>query len=1312
MESKGPSGPRRPLGIKVKVPIKKTEEVPTEEASTDITNVSPAKVYNPSLFGKTRPTASLGTPSTVATPSAISSATSAPVVLPKLVKPKPKPSLAPIPELPSAVSSSVQAPVPVVEAPVVPVPVEVPAEVPPVVPGVVSAHDPELLRMQSAIEGAISDVKYKIPNETAQSFMPPSFQGFSKYIQNTFMGFTLPMRTEADKTKGDACDAKGSGDMTMNLYQSFVREYMRQATPYRGLLVYHGLGSGKTCTSIAAAEALYGSHQKKIIVLTPVALKRNFIGELSFCGFKHFKLQNYWVKYDLNDESYKLFAIHNAKIPETYIQKFVMTNRSRERRVFFMPDFNKSTTPNYDSLPEWEKVAIKNQINATIEGNITFIGYTGVTVQKLKALLTSRAFDNAVVVIDEVHNLTRLMSNNIEKFLKKEPVSTTPWIPKEGEKYNRAILLYHLLSGAQNSKIIALSGTPIVNFNDEIGILGNLIHGYFHSVTMTVSSVDERYIKIIQNILANHPRVEYYLSTPQTNITEIFFTKVRDNYVKVQKGGKQIYMHYEESHPLDTIEKIYADVASQVQAEFSKLGSAIMLQKKYQALPLFPVERQEFEKYFIEKTSSTMINKEIFCERMTGLISYYRGAREEFMPRVASDEIVLVDMSDHAMIPYSEAREMEREQQKSKPKPATGFDEGAQAVEGAMSYRFRSRSLCNFAFPISIKRPFPQKDDDFKNDLATDELVADVKEGEPLVEEDSSDESSNSNSEDESSNSNSEDESSMEGGDGSNSEDSNSEEESNSNSENSSSNNESSSSSNESSSSSEAEESSSNESSSSSEEADTEESNSENSSSSNESSSNNSSSSNSDLNSSSNDEEVDCSSLPEYKDRISCTINKLKKYMDAYLKLDKIDQYSPKYKAMFQKIMTIDGSSLVYSQFRTLEGLGIFSIMMEANGFAPMELLGTKRESLQFSERTKKSLMQNPTQPRYIIYSGSESDDVRNTLKDIFNMDIAKLPTKIKEVLLAPNPNLPAVAKESHSYVRATRLLDAEEVPTNSYYATKNLKGELCKVFMITGAGAEGLSLRSVRAVHIMEPYWNNVRIQQVKGRAIRICSHSDLPEEERFVNIYTYIMKFKDTMKDVRSGEGTQFYALLTSDNNKTTDEHILQLSNEKEKLNNEFLHELKRAAVDCPLNIAENYTTEEPIGCYVLNVSDAQASKFLFDPRIQNHVISGAQGIAAVPPPVVVPMGMRDAAAMEDAVVPRPVAVAPPAMKVQQKYRVAGKEYNIVQEPNEKGVPTKFLYNSNTRKKVAYLKVRENGKEVPVLIKTRNNKNKKAPK
>ena len=72
-----------------------------------------------------------------------------------------------------------------------------------------------------------------------------------------------------------------------------------------------------------------------------------------------------------------------------------------------------------------------------------------------------------------------------------------------------------------------------------------------------------------------------------------------------------------------------------------------------------------------------------------------------------------------------------------------------------------------------------------------------------------------------------------------------------------------------------------------------------------------------------------------------------------------------------------------------------------------------------------------------------------------------------------------------------------------------NRHGEIIKVFMITSAGAEGISLRNVRYVHIVEPYWHPVRMEQVIGRARRICSHQDLPEKERKVDVNLYLMTF-----------------------------------------------------------------------------------------------------------------------------------------------------------------------------------------------------------
>ena len=76
-----------------------------------------------------------------------------------------------------------------------------------------------------------------------------------------------------------------------------------------------------------------------------------------------------------------------------------------------------------------------------------------------------------------------------------------------------------------------------------------------------------------------------------------------------------------------------------------------------------------------------------------------------------------------------------------------------------------------------------------------------------------------------------------------------------------------------------------------------------------------------------------------------------------------------------------------------------------------------------------------------------------------------------------------------------------------------NKTGSIVKIIMISPAGAEGLSLQNVRQVHIMEPYWHEVRITQMIGRAIRQCSHKMLPMKERHVDVYRYkcILKSKN---------------------------------------------------------------------------------------------------------------------------------------------------------------------------------------------------------
>ena len=69
-----------------------------------------------------------------------------------------------------------------------------------------------------------------------------------------------------------------------------------------------------------------------------------------------------------------------------------------------------------------------------------------------------------------------------------------------------------------------------------------------------------------------------------------------------------------------------------------------------------------------------------------------------------------------------------------------------------------------------------------------------------------------------------------------------------------------------------------------------------------------------------------------------------------------------------------------------------------------------------------------------------------------------------------------------------------------------NKYGEYIQLILISESGAEGISLTCVRQVHILEPYWNNVRINQVFGRAIRLHSHDDLEPKERTVEEYIYL--------------------------------------------------------------------------------------------------------------------------------------------------------------------------------------------------------------
>ena len=112
---------------------------------------------------------------------------------------------------------------------------------------------------------------------------------FVNFINTLFSKYKTEL---GDLTQQISCSDKRSEDFRIMTHQKIVRDYLSIYTPYRGLLLYHGLGSGKTCSSIAIAEGL--KTDKQVIVMTPASLRRNYIEELKKCGDHIYKKNQFW----------------------------------------------------------------------------------------------------------------------------------------------------------------------------------------------------------------------------------------------------------------------------------------------------------------------------------------------------------------------------------------------------------------------------------------------------------------------------------------------------------------------------------------------------------------------------------------------------------------------------------------------------------------------------------------------------------------------------------------------------------------------------------------------------------------------------------------------------------------------------------------------------------------------------------------------------------------------------------------------------------------------------------------------------------
>lgn len=793
-------------------------------------------------------------------------------------------------------------------------------------------------------------------------FVLPNRKAFSDSITRIFLKYRKTDIDPLDTADSEEDLCMRRGDMSVNSrelfsYQKIVREYLMMETPYRGLLLYHGLGSGKTCSSIAVAESLLST--KKCYIMLPASLADNYKGEIRKCGDPIYAFEQYWEPKSITKQE-DTDQAKSMGISQSFLDRngrFYVTSPDRQ--------------PNFRTLPLDVQKGIRAQIDDILDQRFSFINYNGISSTNIDTILppdNPQQFDDSVVIIDEAHNMINYAVNDT---IRRR--------------------LYDRIYSARNCKVVALSGTPVINRPQEIAFLMNLLRGPIERVSIPTKSAtqwDESLMTGFFRQMKDVDTIEY------NSVKRTIMLTRNPPYFESQynEKGERVAVKYNKDAEQNPDMKAWVlSWKAKFETTFAGIEFPEAERIVEEKLELLPTKFEDFMGLFVDGLS--IKNSNLFMRRIQGLVSYFKGADERLLPKRLEEEktLVKIPMSSEQFQRYLEVRwvEVQRESRKSR-SPNLNDDFG--------SFRMTSRLACNYAIPPELRTTMEEG--------ATEETVLEK----------------------------------------------------------------------------------------------------------------------------------------------SDVLEKLKADPTRYLSEEALAKFSPKMLALLKDLKTHLGepgnfnNQFIYSQYRSLEGIGVFNAVLDANGFQPYKLV--KKGGI-WSESSD----MKPGVPAYGVFLGGAEEE-RELHRQIFNQDYSD--------------TFPQSLKDS---IKEHRLC----------------------VFLGSRAAAEGITLADVRRVHIMEPYWNPALIEQVIGRAIRICSHRKLPLDQRDVVVKLYMTVF--TPEQSTTNEGPNIVPIRRNDMTlkryegdepremfMTSDEYLYETAYEKGRIVKNISLLLKQSAIDCEIH-RRLHSKEKPV-------------------------------------------------------------------------------------------------------------------------------------
>ena len=879
----------------------------------------------------------------------------------------------------------------------------------------------------------------------------------------------------------------------LKINQYFVKKYLSIETPFRGLLVYHGLGKGKTATSVVTSEGL--SKTMPIFTFLPASLETNYIKEVRRWGDNLFNVdKNNWIFYPLHEikGDFKLrkklendYQMNEKRINQIFnttkakLKKKIEEEdeyKSKERSlmqkinsikgIYLQSDsLDKETRKIYTStgtpllkegeifegecfqLSEEQKIFINEEINYLIKLKYNFIHYNGfpdvhrVDFQKKvnEDLLEEKTNETENQRL--VKYFIKKYQENLETYGIPSPFRENVIIIDEVHNFVNEIIngsapatiFYNWIVNSEDIKIIFLSGTPIINKPAEIAILYNMLRGMLTIYEYSISSNKDEYEvqqELRELFYKERSSIEQLHVTKRKGKLIVSFMKNKTNYESVLEGGIIKTIRFNDH----TLEEFLEEIIDGLESYFHK---ETILPSRKQIKEVSSLELKKGKPHIFDKEIDLIFN------RKQRLFDIYEN--EHTIDLTKNENFLEYFFDENFNIPERKQvllRRMLLGLTSYYPIDRSSITDMPSIIEPKILPLYREY---NISKDINIIPCFMSSKQwvKYEEEYAKDKL----KKLRQMRKKDIYNSSSDYNIR----------------------------------------------------------------------------------------------------------TRQNCNII--YENDSFRTLNDNIKKEESYQQMIRnghfsmngtLHLFSPKFYQIMKNIEKfIDkgiptGKILYYSDFRHDSGSEVFEHILIQNGY---EKYDSEKEPID------KLIAKQSIKKRYTFITGKELQEQRRINKEAFN----------------------------HK---------------------ENLYGEYIHIILISSSGAEGISLEAVRQVHIMEPFWNYIRVNQVLGRAARMESHLDLPEDQRNVEQYIYLSMLPEgntleeifySLKDldwpevqdifitedikqtlINKHRGvyktiTKILSVKKNTNDRTVDQILFDIMEKKNKISSKITNIIKESSVDC---------------------------------------------------------------------------------------------------------------------------------------------------